>query len=506
MEYFNINTINSLNEGFLKYITPKVKSRTTEQYTTIVGHYLRNQVLNKVEQSNFEDIFDPSRIIAFHNYRKSKVVQAAIRNFLEFLKQENKIDDRFPLDYPNIKRPERKKGDFLSIPAIQYIFSDNVEFDSYEEKIVAPCIYSLHFFCCFEQKHIINLKTSDLLIEERLIRNMRCGVKYPNLLQWIELNDITVSYLKKYLEYRKEINPQGDSLLCFEGRPIDTDSINALFHVLARKNNMIHIDSNVYGQLLVRSMILYSLVSTGGKSISQVLQFQEWNEQVKQAYNEFLSNYMRIHNKDDVQKQFSLYEILTGYLNEEEAFDNDDYENYENNEDKNDDTQGESLLIFDHIRYSEENDLQMEDLFGFDGISHNNLMDKEVTIQRLVRNSKIAKSLKEHYSHRCQLCGYRLRSSNGEYMSEAHHLKPYNRKHRGDDSIKNIIILCPNCHSQFDELYYAINPETNQVHCTFEDDQYHLSELEMLKGHELGKEYLTYTWELFQQKKYNIVK
>lgn len=76
----------------------------------------------------------------------------------------------------------------------------------------------------------------------------------------------------------------------------------------------------------------------------------------------------------------------------------------------------------------------------------------------------------------------------------------------GDDNIKNLIVLCPNCHSQFDYLYYAINPQTMEIHCIDNNDEKHLAQLYFVDGHQLGKKYLEYTWNLFISKEiYNFL-
>ncbi len=143
----------------------------------------------------------------------------------------------------------------------------------------------------------------------------------------------------------------------------------------------------------------------------------------------------------------------------------------------------------------------MEDLINFDYMNNNNLYEKPITINRLVRDTKISKSLKNLYNNKCQLCGYQLRSIEGNFMSEAHHIRPYNRTHKGDDTYRNLIVLCPNCHTQFDQMFYAINPVTLKVHCIFEDDQFHLADLEMLESHNFGIEYLKYAWDIFNKLK-----
>lgn len=118
----------------------------------------------------------------------------------------------------------------------------------------------------------------------------------------------------------------------------------------------------------------------------------------------------------------------------------------------------------------------------------------------------MSKALKEKYNNKCQLCGRQLRNADGNFMSEAHHIQPYNKFHRGSDSSKNLIILCPNHHAQFDQLFYAIEPQTHVVHCLYEEDQYHYKFLEMVDGHEFGEKHLEYIWHLFCDRKRKVNK
>jgi predicted restriction endonuclease len=124
-----------------------------------------------------------------------------------------------------------------------------------------------------------------------------------------------------------------------------------------------------------------------------------------------------------------------------------------------------------------------------------------VIIIRLVRETKMAKELKEKYENTCQLCGCQLMGSDGNFISEAHHIKPYNRTHKGDDCYSNMIVLCPNHHAQFDQLFYAIEPKTHLVHCLSEYDKYHLKKVNLANGHTFDDKYLSYIWNLFLQKR-----
>jgi hypothetical protein len=162
-----------------------------------------------------------------------------------------------------------------------------------------------------------------------------------------------------------------------------------------------------------------------------------------------------------------------------------------------------TINFIDTNTYKIEHDVTEVDLLAYLNHKDNNQKAKKVTIERLVRNSPMAKDIKNKYQQ-CQLCRIKLKDSNNGYITEAHHIKPYNKKHLGDDNLRNLIVLCPNCHAQFDDLYYAINPETKKIHCINEDDERHLSDLYFLEDHILGEEYLLYIWNLFTHKRQSI--
>ncbi|MDB2310791.1 HNH endonuclease [Opitutales bacterium] len=73
------------------------------------------------------------------------------------------------------------------------------------------------------------------------------------------------------------------------------------------------------------------------------------------------------------------------------------------------------------------------------------------TISRLVRDTEIARKVKELYGYRCQICSTLISTNRGPY-AEACHIKPLGRPHDGDDSEGNILCLCPNCHVGIDRF------------------------------------------------------
>lgn len=143
-----------------------------------------------------------------------------------------------------------------------------------------------------------------------------------------------------------------------------------------------------------------------------------------------------------------------------------------------------------------------DNLSDINTFSSKNQIVNEVVISRFVRDSSISKDLKELYGHCCMVCGFTIKTPFGN-KSEAHHIQPYNKYHKGNDCWANMIVLCPNCHSHFDYLYYAIEPKTQILHCIDKEDNYHGKKIEGHPKHEFDFEYLEYAWLKFNEVKSN---
>ena len=87
---------------------------------------------------------------------------------------------------------------------------------------------------------------------------------------------------------------------------------------------------------------------------------------------------------------------------------------------------------------------------------------KVSTILRVVRDSKKALDIKRLYNYECQVCGIAIKTKSGFY-AEGAHIKPHGRSHDGDDSISNLICLCPNCHVMFDKGTFSINNDLSLI-------------------------------------------
>lgn len=95
---------------------------------------------------------------------------------------------------------------------------------------------------------------------------------------------------------------------------------------------------------------------------------------------------------------------------------------------------------------------------------------KSGTVLRIIRDTKISSDLKKVYKFECQVCRTAIKTKNGFY-AEGAHIKPLGKPHDGDDSVANLICLCPNHHVMFDRgtfsiqnNYELIGEETGLLH------------------------------------------
>lgn len=75
---------------------------------------------------------------------------------------------------------------------------------------------------------------------------------------------------------------------------------------------------------------------------------------------------------------------------------------------------------------------------------------RETVINRIIRDTAMARSLKQRYQNRCQICDVAVALGPGRTYSEGHHIRPLGQPHNGPDTDDNILVLCPNHHAQCD--------------------------------------------------------
>lgn len=74
----------------------------------------------------------------------------------------------------------------------------------------------------------------------------------------------------------------------------------------------------------------------------------------------------------------------------------------------------------------------------------------KVETYRILRDTALAREIKEAYKYKCQICYKTLLIAKGTLYAEAHHIKPLGNPHNGPDERGNIICVCPNCHVLLD--------------------------------------------------------
>lgn len=495
--------ISLIHEEYKNYINSlNLKDGTREQYIDIIRDYLINEVMNKVEYGNYSDFFTLDKTIHFQkNFRRSMVVRAAIKNLKDYFISINKLEKYFNFEYEPIKQEGKSdKKIILQSDIISIVFGERTYFRDIKEKYLTQCICALCYFCLFEQRHILALKKSDVLVDEKRIRNIRVD-DHEQLVQWIALGEIPLKCIKAYIEYFEIENMSSDNSF-FDVQTetkFNMSYINKLFNnfdLKVNKEKPISVD----GQTLIYSMMFNYLVATKGVGTLELIQVVGSENQIwKQAFNAYLSKYNTVYNPHNMAILLEHSEIEERVHMVEKDYEK---EVNQNNEEANEVQENEQAWTEVCYKYDEVRDISMSDIIEFDSMSNQNQQQKEVSLSRLVRNTKLSDDIKLAYNDNCQLCETRLMKSKLIGYSEAHHIRPYNRIHQGDDTIANLIVLCPNCHTQFDSLYYAIHPETQYVHCQDELDKYHMKKLHFIEGHELDERYLTYTWKLFNKNRF----
>lgn len=497
MDNFTYQDMNDVLEEFVEFMVENKKS-TKDLYVDIIKEYLLNEVCNVVDKNDYECIFSQDKIIDFkQNYRRSAVVGSALNKLKEYFIKKGKLEKGFIFEFDYTQKKEKKEKVIIPFENIQNIVLGNQGiFRNEEEKIITQCMSAISYHCIFEQKHISMLKCTDILLKEQRIRNVRIDNKDAKdvLVKWIYIEEPIMKYILAYVEYFK-IDMISNELFFkkTDGEEFDNTHQNNLFkNYYFKANNFLKINPSN----LNYSRIYHYLVATKGKGAADVLQIVGFsNEQLKYAMEKYISDYGFIDNPNNTLEFLSIGDISEKYV---KALENCENEVNLQIEEEIIEDENESEWVTVCNLYSEENDISMDDVILYDSMSQNNQKNKNVELSRLIRSTSLAESLKRAYNNCCQLCGTRLMKTKFEAYSEAHHIRPYNKTHKGDDTIRNMIVLCPNCHSQFDNLYYAIHPNTRLVHCLDEEDRFHKTRLEFMGIHELDEKYLTYTWKLFK--------
>lgn len=112
-------------------------------------------------------------------------------------------------------------------------------------------------------------------------------------------------------------------------------------------------------------------------------------------------------------------------------------------------------------------------------------------MSRVVRNTTLAKDLKELYNHHCQVCGEQRKRAPDEPYAEAHHVKPLGGSPPGPDVEENIIVLCPDHHADFDYGMIEVDPDSFEITHGY-DSTLDGEQLQVESGHNLRTNFFDY--------------
>lgn len=98
------------------------------------------------------------------------------------------------------------------------------------------------------------------------------------------------------------------------------------------------------------------------------------------------------------------------------------------------------------------------------------------TTYRILRDTSLAREVKEIHDFRCQVCGHVIVLPDGSLYAEAHHIKPLGSPHDGPDIAGNILCVCPNHHAECDLGVLELSVEM----------------LRAAKGHVVSDEFIEY--------------
>ncbi|NJM44939.1 MAG: hypothetical protein HC860_01265 [Alkalinema sp. RU_4_3] len=96
------------------------------------------------------------------------------------------------------------------------------------------------------------------------------------------------------------------------------------------------------------------------------------------------------------------------------------------------------------------------DIEEIDGNGH-----KYGEVYRILRDTDIAREVKQLHDYKCQICGETIDLGSGKFYAEAHHIRPIGRPHFGPDVKGNLICVCPYHHVLLD--YGVISIDINQL-------------------------------------------
>ncbi|WP_426571273.1 YDG/SRA domain-containing protein [Aquihabitans sp. McL0605] len=113
---------------------------------------------------------------------------------------------------------------------------------------------------------------------------------------------------------------------------------------------------------------------------------------------------------------------------------------------------------------------------------HPEIRHRSGVVTRRIRDTAVAREVKELHGFACQVCGEAVLVPGGGY-AEGAHVVPLGRPHDGPDSLPNLLCLCPNDHVRLDAGAIQIEDDLS-ITCTLTGVS--LGRLREVRGHRLS--------------------
>ncbi|OUC96338.1 YDG/SRA domain-containing protein [Streptosporangium minutum] len=112
----------------------------------------------------------------------------------------------------------------------------------------------------------------------------------------------------------------------------------------------------------------------------------------------------------------------------------------------------------------------------------------KITVNKINRRADVVKEVKSLHTNRCQICGDTVELPNGP-SSEAAHIQAVGIPHNGPDVIGNVLCLCPNDHTRFDNGALYLTDDLKVVNALTGAD---IGSLRTHPNHKIEIEYVRY--------------
>ena len=114
-------------------------------------------------------------------------------------------------------------------------------------------------------------------------------------------------------------------------------------------------------------------------------------------------------------------------------------------------------------------------------------------VTRRIRDTAMARQVKEMYDHTCQFCGVRLVLPDGRGYAEGAHIRPLGKPHDGPDTADNVLCLCPNDHFLFDHGARVFTDALEVMDC----HEVPVGKLAFVSGHAIDLSVVSYHRSMF---------